>query len=323
VWLKRGFAPWHQKPNYPSFPTQRFRLLASFFGFVGVVLILILVRLPGTEIRLHWATFWYALPVIAFVSFLPIGVSCVRFFKTGTLVLGWLYAILGSLAFAVVLDSKVLFPFRHVDYMMMAMAPLVALGMLVTYDQLLAGRIPAERPRLRANMIAGLVLLLAVSSVLSLPPRETLGGFEEGIGHNEVAMVEWIAGNPQVVPPGSTMAADHRVSSLLWGLAGIHATWDYTPRTYHSEDPAEVFAELRALDIPANDSARIDYVFLSPQIEEGVTLLQWENSAPMTEAAVAKFSDGRYFELVHEQDGVRLFRVRWENDPAATAPAAP
>lgn len=323
VWLKRGRFPWHQRPRYPSFPTQRFRVAASFTGFVLVVLTLILVKLPGTAIRLEWATLWYALPLIAFISFVPIGVACARFFKQGTLVLGWLYAILGSLAFAIVLDSKVLFPFRHVDYMIMAMAPLVALGMLVTYDQALAGRIPSERPRVRANLIVAFVALLAVASALSLPPRETIGGFEEGIGHDEVAMVEWVAANPQVVPPGSAMAADHRVSSLLWGLAGIHATWDYTPRTYHAEDLAEVFDELRSLDIPARDGARVDYVFLSPQMVEGVTLLQWENSEPMSAAAVAKFDDERYFERVHEQDGVRLYRVRWENEPAAEAAPTP
>ena len=323
VWLKRQRTSWHQGARYPSFPQQRFRVLASFFGFVGVVLALVFVELPGTDIRLGWATFWYALPLLAFVSFLPLGVAGIRFFRQGTLVLGWLYAILASLAFAIVLDSKVLFPFRHVDYMVMAMAPLVAIGILMVYDQTLAARIPAERPRVRANMVVALVGLVLVSAFLSLPPRETLGGFEEGIGHNEVAMVEWVADNPQFIPPGSTMAADHRVSSLLWGLAGVHATWDYTPRTYHAENVSEVFDELRALDIPAQEDARIDYVFLSPQMEEGVTLLQWENSDPMTPAAVAKFEDTRYFERLHEQDGVRIYRVKWEADPAAPVEPAP
>jgi hypothetical protein len=323
VWFKRQRTAWHQGARYPSFPQQRFRVLASFFGFAGVALALVLLPLPGTDIDLGWATFWYALPVVAFLSFLPLGVAGVRFFRQGTLVLGWLYAVLASLAFAILLDSKVLFPFRHVDYMVMAMAPLVAIGMLTVYDQTMAARIPAERPRVRANFVALLVGLVLVSAFLSLPPRETLGGFEEGIGHNEVAMVEWVADNPQVVPPGSTMAADHRVSSILWGLAGIRATWDYTPGTYHAENATAVFDELRSLDVPAQEGARVDYVFLSPQMEAGVTLLQWENSRPMTAAAVAKFEDARFFEKVHEQDGVRVYRVRWENDPAALPPQAP
>jgi hypothetical protein len=322
VWFKRQRTAWHQGARYPSFPQQRFRVLASFFGFAALVLVLVLVPLPGTDIDLGWATFWYALPLLAFFAFLPLGVAGVRFFRQGTLVLGWLYAVLASLAFAIVLDSKVLFPFRHVDYMAMAMAPLVAIGMMTVYDQTMAARIPAERPRVRANYVAALVALVVVSAFLSLPPRETLGGFEEGIGHNEVAMVEWVADNPLAVPPGSAMAADHRVSSLLWGLAGIHATWDYTHQTYHDETPAGVFDELRSLDIPARDGARVDYVFLSPQMVEGVTLLQWENSRPMTQAAVAKFEDAQYFEKVHEQDGVRVYRVKWENDPAAAASEA-
>lgn len=325
VWFKRQRTSWYKGARYPAFPQQRFRVLACFFGLVGVLLFVILVRIPGTDIRMGSPTFWYSLPLITFVSFVPLGMAAIRFFKHGTLVLGWVHALLASLAFAILTSSRVLFPFRHVDYLLMAMAPLVAVGMLMVYDQTLASRIPAERPHARANMVALFTGLILVSAFLSLPPRETLGGFEEGIGHNEVAFVEWVADNPHLVPPNSTIAADHRVSSLLWGLAGMHATWDYTPRTYHAETPEEALDELRAAHVPARHGpARVDYVLISPQIQEGVTLVQWKNSDPMTDAAVAKFDDARHFEPVHEQDGVKLWRIKWEAleapEPAGPAP---
>jgi hypothetical protein len=55
-----------------------------------------------------------------------------------------------------------------------------------------------------------------------------------------------------------------------------------------------------------------DHVILSPPIEEGVTLTQWETSRPMTPAAIAKFEDPTYFEKIYDVDGVRIYRVKWE-----------
>lgn len=315
VVFKRQRTDWHRNPRYPSFPRQRSSILGTFFGFVAIILAIMAFRVPGTNMEVGWPTFFYVLPVLAFVSFLSLGVSAIRFHKHGTLVLGWLYAILGSLAFASATNSRVLFPFRHVDYMVEAMAPLVAVGMVMVYDQTLASRIPAERARTRANLVAALAVLLVVSAVMSIPPREAIGGFEEGMTNQELAAVRWVRDHPEVVAPNSTMAADHRVSSLLWGLAGIHATWDYTPRTYHAEDAREVFAELSNLTIPAGENRRIDHVFLSPEIERGVTLLQWENSRPMSPQAIAKFEDPELFEKLYDEDGVRIYRVRWENSP--------
>ena len=317
VWLKRRRTGWYQGPAYPPFPRQRRRVLATFFGFVAVVLLAILVRVPGTSMEADWPTLLYVLPVLGFLSFLPLGWSVMRFHRQGTLVLGWLYAILGSLAFAVATSSRVLFPFRHVDYMVEAMAPMVAVGMLLAYDQTIASRIPAERPGARANMVVAVAGLLVVSALLSLPPRETIGGFEEGMTRAEMDAVEWVRDHPEAIPAGSTIAADHRLSSLLWGVAGARPTWDYTPRTYHAEDASEVFDELRALDIPSGDAQRIDYVILSPEIEKGVTLLQWENSRPMSEEAIAKFEDPDLFEKLYDEQGVRVYRVRWENAPDA------
>lgn len=307
-------------PRYPSLRRQMVYFLSTFLGVTAVLLFVVLVRVPGTNIRVDPVTLLYAIPVLGMVSFIPIGASLARFHKHGTLLLGWLYAILASLAFASATNSKVLFPFRHVDYMWEAMSPLIAMGIVTTYDQVIASRIPRERASARSAVVSGVTLLLISAAILSLPPREVIGGFEEGITGAELAAVDWINDNPQIVPPMSTMAADHRVSSLLFGLANIHATWDYTPRTYHATDVLEVFEELASVHVPPRDGdARVDYVFLSGPIEAGVTLLQWEQSTPMLPEAIAKFDDPAWFERLYAEDGVRIYRVKWEAWPPAEA----
>ncbi|HVM44969.1 MAG TPA: hypothetical protein VM582_03445 [Candidatus Thermoplasmatota archaeon] len=317
VMLRRTRSDWHLDPRYPSFPRQRAYIVGGFAGFVGVILIPILVKVPGTNIEVGWATLLYAIPLIAWLAFLPLGLASIRFHRYGGILVAWLYAILGSLAFAILINSRVLFPFRHIDYMVEAMAPLVAVGMLMVYDQAVAARVPAERPHVRTNAILAVSLLILASAVFSLPPRETIGGFEEGITEAELEAVRWARDH---LPAHTTFAGDHRLSSLLFGLAGMHPTWDFTPRTYHAQTPEEALEELVSVHVPPRDGeARVDYVILSPQIEEGVTLVQWETSRPMTAAAIAKFEDERYFEKVYDVDRVRIYRVLWPDAPPAEA----
>ncbi|HWH08457.1 MAG TPA: hypothetical protein VNX21_04600, partial [Candidatus Thermoplasmatota archaeon] len=82
-------------------------------------------------------------------------------------------------------------------------------------------------------------------------------------------------------------------------------------RTYHGETPAEVLLELQDAKVPARGYARVDYVFLSPEIEAGVTLLQWENARPMSRAAIEKFDYDTLFEKVYDAHGVRIYRILW------------
>lgn len=312
VLWKRRRVEWHTIPRYGTFPAQWIRALATALGFWLIVLFVVIVRLPGSAITVAPVALLYVLPVLGFLAFLPIGHGAIRFHRQGVVVLGALYAVLASLAFAILTSSRVLFPFRHADYMIMAMAPLLALGMLVVYDQAVAARLPADRPRVRALLTGAFIMLIAASALLSVPPRETIGGFEEGISVEELDAVRFLAANPAIVPPNATIAADHRISSLLFGLAGFHPTWDYTPRTYHAETVEEALEELALAHVPARGEARVDYVFLSPPIEEGVTLTQWENSRPMSEAAIAKFETSSAFEKVYDVQGIRVYRVRWD-----------
>ncbi|HET6405255.1 MAG TPA: hypothetical protein VFH78_11460 [Candidatus Thermoplasmatota archaeon] len=320
VVLRRSRSEWHLDPRYASFPRQRAYILGGFLGFCSIIVGVILFKLPGSDIDIGWITLFYAVPLLAWLAFLPLGVGSIRFHRYGSMLVAWLYALSASLVFAIAINSKVLFPFRHVDYIVTAMAPLVAVGMLMVYDQAVASRVPGERASVRTNAILAVVGLIAASAVLSLPPRETIGGFEEGISVAELSAVRWARDN---LPPNSTIAGDHRLSSLLFGLAGMHPTWDYTPVTYHAETPEEALEELAAARVPPRDgNARIDYVILSPEIEAGVTLLQWETSRPMSPAAIAKFEDERYFEKVYDEDGVRIYRVRWDAVAPDAAPLA-
>lgn len=277
--------------------------MALVFGLVALFMV---TGVPGTDIRVSPLTLVYLVPVLPFLGLALVGARAAKGTAVAFTLWGWMAAILVSIALSAATDNKVLFPFRQVDYLVEALAALAGVG-AVTLAQYAHGR---DDPRLhRRLLVAGLVGALALGAATSLPPRETIGGFEEGMSDAELEAVLWAKDH---LPPGATVAADHRVSSLLYGFAGMRATWDYTPRTFHGESWEDVRDELKSLGIPSGDAQRIDYVFLSPQIREGVTLLQWENSRPMSDAAYAKFFEDPHFERVYAEDEVFLFRIRWD-----------
>lgn len=311
VALRRRFLP--PLRTHPRWPSPRFVLVtasAGFFGLVAFVSLFLFVPVPGGAMRVYPATIAYLPPVAVFLAFALAGGRVLRLTQLGAFASGWLAAVLASLAFAVATDSRVLFPFRHVEYAVEPLAIYVGAGVVAGADHL-ARLWPRGRGRVVA--VGAVALALAVATAAALPPRETIANFEEGMSEQEVAGVVWARDH---LPRSAVVAADHRVSSLLFGLAGLSATFDYADETYHSATLAEALAEMRDIDIPADDHARITHVFLSPEIRAGVALEQFANAEPMSEAAQAKFEDARYFAPVYgdpsDRASVTILQVRWD-----------
>jgi hypothetical protein len=130
------------------------------------------------------------------------------------------------------------------------------------------------------------------------------------------------------LPPGSVVAADHRISSLLFGIEHRNATFDFAYETYHAETVAQAAIEMRNISIPEQpQGACVTYVFLSPVIRQGVILVQWENAAPMSAAAQAKFNDARYYAPVYgnptDPNAVSIVKVNWPAIDQSFPPSVP
>ncbi len=293
-------------------PGAAFATTAVFIAaFYGLMWYFTVYGMPGGNIPISTTTMTYLVPVAPVLMLAFLGAGAVKFTRDGLALWGWNAAILASLAFASATGSKVLFPFRHVDYLAEAIGALAGVGFLAAH----ASASGAARPRrARRAVVAITVAALVAGGLFAYPPRAAIGGFEEAMTQAELDGVRWADAN---LPDGTTIAADHRVSSLLFGFAGLAATWDFTPRTYHAESWEDVFDELAALNISAGVGRRIDYVLLSPAIREGVTLVQWEPSLPMSDRAWRKFlDDPEHFEIVYvdASSDVYVLRVRWEAD---------
>jgi hypothetical protein len=102
------------------------------------------------------------------------------------------------------------------------------------------------------------------------------------------------------------VATDHRMSSMVFGVAHFNATWDDAYDTLHG-NLTEARAEMAGLDTPSGHHS-VSMVLLDPAIENGVALKQWETARPMSDAAKAKFSSPVFIK-VYEASQVKDYFV--------------
>lgn len=271
--------------------------VALFAGLVVVGL----VGIPGTSVTITLDALPWILPLALLVAFGFLGSSRAKFRPRGPDVYGWALAILGSLALMAALDSVVLLPYRHAEYLLEPIAVLVGLGLAVALRA-------AARQGLAKPAAAGVALLLLANAAIAYPPPSILAGFQEGTTRGEFAAVLWAKEHVRL-RPDAVIAADHRLSSVLFGYAGLNATWEYAPRTFHAATFEEAREEMLAVRSPSGVK-RVDYVFLADSMREGLALLQWEPALGMSEAAQAKFERAP-FQPVCQSDEVTVYFVDW------------
>ncbi|MBI4392846.1 MAG: hypothetical protein HY556_03480 [Euryarchaeota archaeon] len=301
--LKASFSP-----RYPS-PRRSAAIVGGTFA-AGILLAtsLAVFGLPGTTIVPEARWIYFYAPLVALVSFVPLGILVCRKTPLWWLPIGWLTALVVSVVFASVTNNHVLLPYRHADHMMEPIAILAALGFMACSNYLLkASRPGREKRTVGVLLAAGLVLFTGLNAAIAYPPQEALIGFQEGVTQGEWDAVLWAKDNIRL---GTAMVADHRVSSLLFGIAHMNASWDAAKVTYATENTTEALNELRSLDIPAG-KMRIDYVVLSDTMKKGVALVQWEPAKAMSPAAVRKFYEEAAFDVVYAQGDTTIFMVDW------------
>ncbi|MDX1534952.1 MAG: hypothetical protein R3291_04975, partial [Thermoplasmata archaeon] len=103
-------------------------------------------------------------------------------------------------------------------------------------------------------------------------------------------------------------ATDHRVSTILFGFAGVQGTWDTVSAPLH----APTFEEGRDEMVAAPGRERIDFVVLDRDLIAGVTLLPWDPALPLSPEAQTKFVGPQYLKL-YDDGYAQVYWVNWGN----------
>jgi hypothetical protein len=298
VSLRRRLAPGvRYRPGFPS--VRRVAALSAAFIAAGAAVLAAtaLGATPGTAIDLDDRATWWFLPLLVMLALAIGGISGAEFFREGLFVELWMGAIALAILFGIATENHVLLPYRQTQYFIAPMAVLIGAGAVYLHDSWNNG----QNRRAAVSGAVALSALVAMCAVTAYPPREMMGGFEEGISFDEMDGVAWLRENGR---PAVLVATDHRLSSMTFGFAGLNASWDDARDTLHG-NLSEARLEMAGLEAPSG-LHRVDLVLLSPSIESGAALTQWETARPLGGEALAKFSSEAFLK-VYESNGVRAF----------------
>jgi hypothetical protein len=267
-------------------------------SFVALLLLAIFVAIPGTAIRISPWILPLFLPTMALIALTPAGRRFCDFHRGGLGPTAWTLALFASIALGILLASRVLVPYRHMQYLVVPIAIISAVGAVRWVE------LSPPRANRRASAAGALSVLLVASALAAYPPADLMGGFNEGANPRVLSSVEWSSMRAQ-----GLVLSDHFESSLLFGFGGVDATWDRAPEGLLAGSWAEAREHLAAVDAPSG-TRRVDYALVTEGVEEGAMVTPWDPAAPLSPEALGKF-DAMPFQRLYDDGYGRVYIIHW------------
>ena len=292
----RSGRPWVRLPTDKSVVRDAVAIAVIVFGAISLV---VFVPVPGTgQVTTFAAILWFA-PLLGVGLFTAGSRRTLRSARLGPFALTWTGAFAASAAAMIAVSAvggatgstalthlaSALAPSRHVEYLLIPIGLLVAVGLgrLIARVHDRAGR------RAFYAAMAAAVVLLAANAAIVYPPPAEFGNFQEGLTPADAALWLWIG---IATPPTWAVASDHRLSSMVFGFDGNPATWVTTPALFNGNagDWSTAVAELENAMAPNGDHRHaIDLVAIDSVMYQGVALDPAQIAAPLSPAAIQWF----------------------------------
>lgn len=315
VVLVGGLVRWrrarpHPRPSfrYPSDRSVARDLAIIFAGILAGLGAIVFVPVPGTMQRTVLAAILFFLPLLATAVFAAGSRRLVTSSRLGPFAITWVSALGVSTLVALASANAELPAERHVEYLVIPLGLLVAVGL-----GHLVGRwvTPRGRP---AMVAAGLAVALALgaNAAIVYPPPADFGGFQEGLTPEDAALWLWAGVG---LPEWATVASDHRLSSMIFGFDGNPATWDSTPNLFTGDSWPSAAAELARTYAP-HDLRPVNAVAVDQTMFGGVALDPSANAQPISPEAASWLGEPPFVPLY--ENGPQV--VYWVAGPVPTAP---
>lgn len=275
----------------------------------------------GTNLEIEAIALFVLVPLVIFLAFSTFGHTFVRLNRDGMFVAGWVSACAILLCISVITESHEILAYRTFQYIFTPVAIFIGTGFVMFFkciehnqgSEVLKYEMASTTAKPRRvitpyKTAAGVVIIILVlaGAALAYPPKGLLSGFQEGTNEPELEGCYWLR---ESVEDDAVVASDHRLSSMAFGFGGANATWENAPKTLQSENLDEIAGELNATKTPSGKKA-INYVLLSQELKDGVTLAQWVTVEPMSDEAYDKFQTYPFYKVFDNGD-VEIYLVDW------------
>src|SRR6266571_5294528 len=248
---------WRYRPTFPRLAASAAACAAALATLFVIGVVTVVSVVPGTSFRVPVAGLLYFVPLAILMSFSASGRKFLDLEREGIHPNAWLVALLLSAVVGILVAPRVLIPYRHAEYLMIAFA-----------------------------LCGGLLL---ANGFVGIPPPSTLAGWREGTIPAALDPAYWARDHVS-----GLVVSDHHGSSTVFGFGGINATWDRarTPFTDPVWDPAD-FSGIESPSGTKNGT----YVWIDRDMEAGVRLTPWEAAVPMDPAVIAKFDNAPFIKV--------------------------
>lgn len=280
------------KVSYPSLNRMKITFFLLLIIIFSILWISVFIRVPGTEISLKKETALLFTPFLILVPFCAIGSGFIEYHKNGLLIYGWILALVISVLFATAIDSHVLLPYRHAQYLMEPIAILFGVGVAKFIEYIFIElKENWQIKKQKAIAFALITSLIILNSISTYPPKEVMGGFQEGTYDKDISAIIWA----KYLLNEGTFASDHRMSSMIFGFVNFNSSWDSAKYTLHG-NKTQAIEEMKNIAIPSGNK-KINYVFIDDDIKGGAALEQWKNAKPMSKESIEKFNYSPFIKL--------------------------
>ena len=299
--IARRKAKWAYVPRYRGFRWNAALFLTALALSVSIFLAATFLGLSGAPVDDKTGMLIF-LPVVIIVGFVGVGISYADFNRKGFAAYGCLVALGLSFLAVLALNSHEIFPDRHVEILIVVIGLLAGYG-FVKFFQL---RSDASSFSARFGVIAVLLILFSSMAFTAYPSTQILGGAEQGTYQKDIDGVFWARENV-ALEPNSVIAAENRLSSDLYGVAGFNATWYSARDTFYAPNFSGARGEMLSCECPSG-TKRVDYIFMDDATIKNALLVPWEPHRGITGDALGKF-DGFQYAKIFDNGYCRIYMV--------------
>ena len=340
------FAVINLKRKYDIFSERKKSTPASCIFMFSITLIISLIIMGVfTVIKIPWTNFSftpiiiiYAIPLLLTISFGIAGLKQTRFIRNGYFIRGWMFGISLSFIFSLVTNSTVLYPHRHIEYLMVPLSIIAVYGLrgiLLNSNRGKISRIRTKIPQLNLDFLHDhnhkwftirkpiyvvlIIVLIATNAVSIYPPHEEHLASYEVITHENLFIIDWMKENLDAET--AVVASDHRLSRMVES-AGFNTTRDDATNIFKEWNLTDYANDLYATGSNYSYENKITHVVIDDIMKDKILNIAFAESFYMRNESYDKFQVEPYTLIyrnatidpitMEETHWAEIYEIDWE-----------